>query len=411
MPTFEYRGTSSEGEAVRGSLVGANLSAAAAELERRGFQVEHLAQTSAAEEQPVEGAGRSDPSILNQRHYVQTHVVGAVVGRVPLSDLLFFFRQLATMLHAGVGMVQTFETLSRQTKDAKLVAILRELVVHTREGRPMSFGMQRYPEVFSPLVLSMIRVGEESGTLDEVLRHIADYLEREIRLRNLIRRQTLYPKIVLASSVVIILAANAIITAVGSTGTISTPLTNPVTWVVLTPIVVGLWLFVRLGLPNPGIKSQWEEVLHRTPYLGETVKMMAMAKFARALAAMYRGGVPLPRAASLAIDSSGSEVIRTKMRFVPKRLEEGHGLTASFAETNALSPMLLDMMHTGESTGNVDDMLDKIADFYEDDAEVRAQAMAMVLGVVCLLLVGAYVLYIAVTFYGGRMAQVMSAGE
>lgn len=306
-------------------------------------------------------------------------------------------------------MVQTLETLGRQTGNSILKSVLRELTEHAREGRPMSFGMQRYPEVFTPLMLSMVRVGEESGSLDSTLRYTADYIDREIKLRNLIRRQTMYPKVVIGASIVIILVANWIIAGLGGKG-LSSPLTSPATWIVLAPLIAGMWLFVKLGLPNPRIKHDFDEFIHRIPYLGTTVKMMVMAKFGRALAALYRGGVPLHRATLLAADACGSEAIRARLYPVGKRLEQGESLTTTFAETGAVDGIVLDMIQTGESTGNLDQMLDKMADFYEDDSETRANAMAMILGVVCLLLVAAYVLYVLVTFYSGYFGTLSGAG-
>ncbi len=409
MPTFEYRATNADGQPVKGTLIGTSLTGAASELEGRGLSVEHLAAVpdpTGTVETPSEFA---EEDITRQRTYSETHVVGALIGRVPLSDLLFFFRQLAMMLHAGVGMVQTLETLGRQTGNSILKSVLRELTEHAREGRPMSFGMQRYPEVFTPLMLSMVRVGEESGSLDSTLRYTADYIDREIKLRNLIRRQTMYPKVVIGASIVIILVANWIIAGLGGKG-LASPLTSPATWVVLAPLIAGMWLFVRLGLPNPRVKHEFDEFVHRIPYLGTTVKMMVMAKFGRALAALYRGGVPLHRATLLAADACGSEAIRARLYPVGKRLEQGESLTTTFAETGAVDGIVLDMIQTGESTGNLDMMLDKMADFYEDDSETRANAMAMILGVVCLLLVAAYVLYVLVTFYSGYFGGLAGAG-
>ncbi len=412
MPIFEYRAQDPEGKPFNGTLVSPSLTAAAAELEKRGYRVDHLA-ASVMVGDPIPAdfkAGSEDekksPDITSQRHYVQTHVVGQFIGQVPLNDLAFFFRQLSTMLHAGVGMVQTFDTLGNQTHNGQLKSIIREISQHAREGRPMSAGMQRYPEVFSPLILSLVRVGEESGVLDATLAQISDYIEREIKLRNLIRRNTMYPKIVIGASIVIILVANMIIGSVGGKNFLTSPLTTPSTWIVLGPFLVGLWLFVKLGLPNPNVKEGWDRAILKIPYLGHTVYQMIMAKFGRALAALYRGGVPMPRAVMLAADACGSQSVRAQIYPAAKRLEEGGSITQTFAETGAFHPIVLDMVQTGESTGNLDMMLDKLADFYEGDSEVRANAMAMILGVVCLLIVGAYVCYLAVTFYGGQFAAI-----
>lgn len=421
MPIFEYRAVDTEGNAISGTMAGASLMAAGAELEKRGYRVDHLAlaqmpgdpipaefgRTETAAAPPVQ----EGPDITRQRTYVETHIVGQFIGKVPLADLMFFFRQLATMLHAGVGMVQSLETLRNQTSDATLKNIIGELAEHARQGRPLSFGMQRYPEAFSPLILSLIRVGETSGILDETLRQIATYLDREIKLRNNIRRQTAYPKMVIGASIVIILVTNMIITAVGGGGLLSSPLTNPVTWIFLAPLLAGLWLFVRLGLPNPQIKHNYDQFVQKLPYIGETVKQMAMAKFGRALAALYRGGVSLPDATQLSADACGSEYLRAKIYPAVPRLKDGYGLSQTYAETGAFSPIVLDMVHTGESTGNIDMMLDKMADFYEDESETRSNVMAHILGVVCLVGVGCYIGFIVISFYVGRVGGIMDAAN
>lgn len=413
MPTFEYKATDPEGQAVQGTLAGTSLTTAAGELEKRGLVVEHLAAVEGVPE-PIAGPPPKiegeRPDISSERNYVQTHVVGQAIGKVPLSDQLFLFRQLATMLKAGVGMVQSLETLSRQTQNYKLVAILREATEHAREGRPLSFCFQRYPEVFAPLVLSMVRVGEESGTLDSTLRYIAEYLEREIRLRNMIRRQTLYPKIVIGASILIIGGANLVVGFFGGTG-IYSPLTQWSTWVVLGPIIVGIYLFVRFGLPNPNVRHSWDGFVQGIPYIGATSRMFAMAKFGRALAAMYRGGVPLHRGTMLAADACGNDYIRAKFAPAGHYLEEGRSISETMALTGAVDPIVLDMIRTGDATGNLDMMLDKMADFYEDDGETRSNVMATVLGVVCLLIVAIYVLYVVVTFYTGHFSNLGSAGE
>lgn len=420
MPIFEYRATDIEGNPVQGTMSGASLTAAGAELEKRGYRIDHLAvaqmpgdpipadfgREGASSAAPAEG-----PDIMRQRSYVETHVVGQFVGRVPLNDLMFFFRQLATMLQAGIGMVQALTTLKGQTQDSRLKEIIGELAEHARQGRPLSFGMQRYPEAFSPLVLSLIRVGETSGVLDETLRQITAYLEREIKLRNNIRRQTLYPKIVIGASIVIILVTNMIITAVGGGGMLSSPLTNPITWVFLGPLIAGLWLFTRLGLPNPRIKHNWDQFVQKIPYLGETVRQMAMAKYGRAMAALYRGGVGIPESTQLAADACGSEFIRAKIYPAIPLLKDGQSITTTYVQTGAFNPIVIDMIQTGETTGNLDMMLDKMADFFEDESETRSNVMANVLGVVCLVGVGVYIGFIVIGFYVGRIGGIMDAAN
>lgn len=422
MPVFEYTATNPQGEAIRGTLFSQSLAAAAEDLARQGYQVQHVGVASSAgdpvpaEFPPAPNAGTESPrpaetprDITSQRPYIMTDIVGPLVMKVPLSQLLFFFRQLATMLHAGVGMVQSLDTLSNQTHDLRLKNVVRELREHALAGRPISVGMQRYPEIFSPLMLSMIRVGEEGGSMDRSLQQIADYVEHEIEIRNLVRRVTIYPKLVIAASIIIVLGTNAIIASLGKQGGLDSLLTRPTTWLFLGPLIVGLFLFFRVGLANPRIKHTYDEFLLALPGFGKTVRQLCMAKFGRAFGTLYAGGVAVPRAVELAADACGNEYLRSRMYPAAGRLKEGVGITHAFRETGAFSPIVLDMAHTGETTGNLDFMLNKVAEYYEDEGKTRSVQFGYALGVLALLAVAVYVGYTVITFYAGHFSGLSEA--
>lgn len=409
MAIFEYKGVDASGQAVSGTLTGASLAAAAASLEERGLSIEHLAPTEAGTEEQVPREAPRINEPVPQRSYVETHVAGQLI-QVPLADLGFFFRQLGTMLHAGVGVVQTLETLYAQTSNFRLKAVIRETADYAREGRPLSTGFERYPDIFSPLMIAMVKTGEKAGMMVDTLRQISDYIDREIRLRNLIRRVTIYPKIVIFASIFIICAANWIVGMVGGQGTIWSPLTSLSTWFCLAPALIGLWIFIKFIVPNPHMKVKWDRFMLGLPYFGTTSHQLAMAKFGRAFASLYRGGVSPHDATILSADSCGNEAIRWQVYPAAKRVEEGVGVTQAFAETRAFSPIVLDMVSTGENTGNLDTMLEKMAEFYEDDAETRATASGQVLGVVALILVGIYVLIVVINFYVKHFSGISSAG-
>jgi len=410
MAIFEYKGVDGTGQAVSGTLTGASLAAAAAALEQRGLNIEHLAPAENLGDPIPADFGRETPrptEPVPQRHYIETHVAGQLI-KVPLPDQAFFFRQLGTMIHAGVGMVQTLETLYNQTHNFRLKAVVRETADFVREGRPLSAGLERYPDIFSPLTIALVKTGERAGILVETLRQASDYLEREIKLRNLIRRVTLYPKIVIGASIFIIVVANWIIGAVGGKSFIWSPLTSWSTWFLLAPFLIGLWIFFKFIIPNPEMKQRWDRFMIGLPYFGVTAHQLAMAKFGRAFAALYRGGVAPHDATLLAADACGNEHVRALIKPAAQRVRKGVGMTQAFAETRAFSPIPLDMISTGENTGNIDFMLEKMADFYEDDSETRATASGQVLGVICLIAVGIYVGYVVISFYMGRMDSLQS---
>lgn len=432
MPTFEYQAVGADGQTTTGVLVGSSLDAAMAELRDKGMQVLRIGVTSNLHD-PLAGVAvapsrrempgvetapppsdylydtpspvtehPSDERILEQRSYMATSVWGPMVGKVGLNHLAFFFRQLSTMLNAGVPFVQSLDTLSNQARDPKLKNILREFRTHVEAGRPMSTGMQRYPEVFSPVMLSLTRAGEQSGMLDESLGIVADYIDREIKLRNLYRRVTFYPKLQLVLSVVIILGANLIIGSINAKATkLYSPLTDIRTWFWLTPLIIIVFLFLRVGLANPRVKYNWDQFTSHIPYLGNTLRQLSMAKFGRAFGALYKGGVPITQAMQLSADASGNEYLRAKMYPAAKVLESGAGIGETFKSTRAFSPIVLDMVHTGETTGSLDQMLGKMSDFYEDEAETRSTQLAYVSGAVIGLVVMIYIGYVIISFYTG----------
>ncbi len=406
MPIFEYRATDAEGKGVSGTVQGATLDAAAHELAARGLTVQQVSNSS-----PKPIAEIPSP-IFEPRSKMATDVVGPLVGRVSLSQLQFFFRQLATMLKAGVNPIQSFDTLARQSHSLKLQKIISELRDHTLAGRPMSFGMQRYPEVFNPLMMALVRAGEEGGFLDESLSQTADYLQREIELRNLIRRETFYPKLVIVASMIIISGANLVIAtmASGAPG-LSSPLTRIGTWFILGPILIALFLFFRIGLQNPRIKFNWDAFVANIPWVGGTVRGFAMAKFGRAFGALYKGGVPVHKGLRLAADACGNEYLRSMMIPASAKLEHGEGITDTLRETGAFSPIVLDMTATGEATGNLDLMLTKMAEYYEEEGAVQAKQMGLILGVVCFLAVAIYVAFLIIGFYSGYYSGAADAAR
>lgn len=404
MPTFEYTATDAEGRPVRGTILGNSMDQAVGSLSNRGLQIQNIAIAVNAGD-PLSSETPAGLGITSQRTYFETSVAGAMVDRVPLKNLMFFFRQFATMQRAGVPVVQSLDTLSKQAGDSKLSNVLREMGTHVKEGRPLSFGMQRYPEVFTPLMLAMVRAGEEGGFVDKSCEYVSDYLKQEIELRNLYRRVTFMPKVTIFSSIGIILAANAFIDSQAKGGMhIWSPLTQPITWLYLGPLIVAIWLFFKVGLANPKIKFGWDRFVLRIPYVGHTLEQLAMAKFGRAFGALYSGGVPIPRAMLLSADACGNEYVRALLYPAAGRMEEGAAISETLAATGALSPLVLDMLHTGETTGNLDQMLTKMSEFYEEETQVRSTQTGHILGVAAIIIVAIYVLIVLIKFYGSYAA-------
>lgn len=433
MPTFEYEATHDDGHTVRDTAFGTSLDEVIQSLALKGLLVTKISQAGSFDPIPESFSGftprtaeapspqvatpkQEAPRITeaprppepagNPRGYLSAHVWGPLMGEVPMSALAGFFRQFGAMMGAAVPMVTSLETLSKQSQSAKLTRIILEMRDNTQRGLPISDAMQRYPEVFPALTVSMIRAGEEGGFLQKASNLNADYFDQEIELRNLYRRETAYPKIVVVASIAIISAANMIIHSLGKKGGIYTPLTDPSIMLILVPGLIAWYVLAKIGLANPRVRYNWDLVLLKIPYLGTTLHQFAMAKFGRALGALYKGGVSVPRSIQLAADACGNEYLRSQIYPAAKELESGAALAPTLHSTTAFSPLVLDMVSTGEMTGSLDGMLDKISSFYEGEAKVRAEQLGRVTGVVAFLVVAIYVGTIVISFFIGQASQI-----
>lgn len=411
MPVFEYKGLNAEGKSVTGHMVGDSLDVVARRLADQGMKVDQLGlarddfdavhetrseATRGIDEVKKQVFGDAPP--LDPRHRLQTDYIGPLVGGVALKDLSFFFRQLGTMLNAGIEPRHALETLAGQAHGPLRTALM-ETRDHVAAGRPMSAGFQRYPEIFSPMMMGMVRAGEDGGFLSDQCTRLSEYIQRDVELRNLVRRETFYPKLVFFASIFIISATNVIINALkpGAKG-LDAP---TVIWAVVLGLALGLIFFGRVLLKNPAIKRPFDEIVLGIPYIGTMMHGFAMAMFGRAFGALYSAGMPLSRSMQLAADSCSNEAVRAKIYPVINRLDEGAGIHQTFVQAGIFSAVVLDMVKAGEMTGNMNEMLIKVAEYYEDEGQTKARQAAAILGVVMLLAVAVYVGYIVISFYTG----------
>lgn len=336
-----------------------------------------------------------------------------LIGGVSLENQLTFFRQLHAMIRAAVPLVQALDTLAESARSTKLRKVIEDIKSNVLTGRSMSESMEKYPEVFTPLYISMVRAGEEGGVLERSLAHLCDYMNREIKLRNEIKAKTFYPKLLVVIAILIIIVANTLIgyfssSAGGPAMLLKSPLLNPRVLAWLLPVSIGLWLFFRYAPQSPGVRKSLHQMYLNIPYFGTTIHMLAMAKFGRAFSALVSAGVPINRAVVLSSEASGNDYLSDKISSSAKKIQEGRSIAQSFRETGAFTPVALDMAATGETSGNLDAMFAHMAEQYEDEADVRLDKSCKTLGVLVLLAAVAIVAYTIVTFWLSYAARYQS---
>lgn len=323
---------------------------------------------------------------------------------VSLKDLSLLYRQLHTMLNSGVGIYSALEMLSdpRQCPNAALRKVVADIARQALNGRTVSEAMARYPWLFPKMHVRMVEAGEAGGFLVDVLRRLAEYSEREYQVRMDIKKKTLYPKLVFAL-LLLVLPINIPLTLAGYLGGLSRVLMN-------AALLGGFgWFFIRAFSTNRSGVQLLDQIKLAVPVIGPLVRKMAAARFARSLAALYGAGVPIHVALSMAGETAGNHVLEQRSRVAVPALERGLPIARAIEATGFFPPMFIGMVSTGETTGNLDVMLDKAADFYEEESTHATTQLVVIMGVVVLIFVAILVAMKMLNFYAGLFNGIMNA--
>lgn len=337
---------------------------------------------------------------------------------VVLKELAPYLRQFATLINAGLPLYQSLVALESNTPNAKLKEITREAQRQVQAGGKFSDVMAAYPWIFQPMQVAMVRAAEQGGMLDVTLKQIADYVDHDLEIRRLISRETLYPKITMFIALMILgrygfvggmpAFAKLIVGSMGQmTYTFGNYLSETVGFGLMIAVpVVAASIVCRLFLFNvAGVRESYDSFKMAIPAIGSISRMFATAKFARTYAALYHGGFAASTALEIAGDASGNAVMRRAALNAIPEVEKGGLVSVGLARSSAFPPLALDMLRTGETTGALDQMLDRVADFYEAEGKQKAHQGAMIFGVVVFLIVAVIVGNAIIHLYMGMATQ------
>lgn len=409
MATFRYQAKDTTGRALDGLIEARDPSAAAVSLREQGLvptRIERAPNAVAADFERLEAPAASGAPLPAVGAQSRIDIAPFLVG-VPLPEVAAMFRQMATLLRAGVPMLQSLSALAQQSRHPRLQEILREAGMLVGSGQPFSTVMERHPAVFSPMQVELIRAGETGGMLEAMCTRIADYLEREIEIRRKLKRETLYPKIVLGLAGIVVLIIGFAGAGMGQAG-IALVKARVLFAAAVAVAAFGLWWLARFLNQLPAFGAFWDQAKMLIPGVGGVSRRYATARFTRALGALYGGGVFLPRAVEIAGRACGNRAIGQKMVENVPILLSGGGLSGMLEQSGLLSPIAVQMARTGEQTGSLDQMMDKVADYLESEADTKAHQMAVAAGVGALLLAAIVVGIIAISFYGGYLGALQS---
>ncbi|HHX40762.1 MAG TPA: type II secretion system F family protein [Armatimonadetes bacterium] len=405
MPTYHYRAKDRAGKTVTGSLTAEDKHATARILRDKGLwpmEIELSGDSS-----PVR-TKRTGAATATQGHpTTATRTRAWSAPGVPLKDLAVYFRQLAGAVHSGMPLSRCMEIM-RDQSGGTLKKVSAEAADAVHHGHPLSVTFARHPRLFSPLILATLRAGEVGGRLDDALNRIAEMLERQYELNQKIKQQTFLPKLTLGMAVLICVIVKVVIGSIAPEGArVGQGFGN-----VIVPAVGALAALYFLGvvIARLGTRSRLlDQVKLAFPLLGKVVRGMAMARFSRGLASLYRAGVSLPEALETAAQASGNQVFAEQIQAAIPAVQRGRRLVEALTPLGILPPMALNMVRTGEETGNLDEMLDKVAEYAEAEAETATRSLATAVGPLLILFMGVLIGMEVISFalsYAGALGAI-----
>lgn len=384
--TYEYAVRDRDGKVVKGRLAAANEAAVASRLRQMGvatISVTEVQTSGLQKEISIPGFG----------------------NRVTLKDLAVMARQLATMINSGLSLLRALAILAEQTESKALAASLTEVRNDVEAGTALSAALAKHPETFPPLMLSMIRAGETGGFLDEVLLSVASNFEAEVRLRGKVKSAMSYPVVVFAIAILAVVGMLLFIVPIfeGLFSSLGGELPAPTQFLVflsgvlkwtIGPFVVALLVFLawwRKHKHDPAIRERLDPLKLRAPVFGNLAKKIAISRFTRNFGTMIRSGVPLLQALEIVGATSGNFVIEKAARSVQESVRSGQSLSGPLSQHAVFPPMVVQMMAVGEDTGALDDMLAKIADFYDQEVESTTEQLTSLIEPLMIVVLGSLI--------------------
>ncbi|HET9724833.1 MAG TPA: type II secretion system F family protein [Actinomycetota bacterium] len=323
-------------------------------------------------------------------------------GRVKLKDLAVFCRQFATMVNSGLPILRALAILSEQTQSKELAKILGEVRMSVEQGSSLSGALEKHPKAFNDLMVAMVRAGETGGVLDDVLLDLADMIEKEVELRRRIKSAMTYPVVVLVMVggimavmlLFIVPQFETIYADLGSKLPLPTRILLGVSdavrtywWMFAGLTAAGVWFFRRYK-KTPDGRLRVDQLKLKTPVFGPLFHKVALARFSSTFGMLLKSGVPILQAMDIVKDTVNNKVIARAVDDVKGSIREGESIAKPLSKHAVFPPMVVQMLAVGEETGAVDTMLEKVAQFYNQEVEATVDALTSLIEPLMIAVIG-----------------------
>jgi MSHA biogenesis protein MshG len=364
MPSFQYRARGQRGDAIEGVIEAGSADLAATRLIEGGLT-------------PI------DIQPLAERVGMRTDLGDLFPPEVKLVDLIQFSRQMHSLLKAGVPILSALQGLTRNTRNRTLAKTLGGIIESLEAGRDLSDALSLYPKVFSVFYISLVRVGETSGQLEQVFRQLATYLEREKKTRDQIKSAMRYPLFVIAAILVAVVVINVFVvpafSAIFEKFGANLPLPTRIL-VAMSDVTVNHWQILMVGLlalvtglrfylNSEAGRYRWHKLQLRLPLVGGVLYQATLARFSRLFALVQRSGIPIVTGLSVVGRALDNDFVEERVLAMRDGIERGEALSHTAASSGIFDPLVLQMIQVGEESGATDELLHEIADYYDDEVD------------------------------------------
>jgi general secretion pathway protein F len=415
VPAYAYQGVTSKGRAVKGVATAENVSVLKATLKRDGVFLTSVSETHApgtvAAANSAGGGRQVDLSGLFDR--VTPKMVAATT------------RLLGTLLHAGVTLPESLKAMTDQVESQRLKGILSDVAVRVNEGSSLADSLSRYPKVFPQLYINMVRAGEASGALETVLFRLAEFLEKQIEIQGRVSKALMYPIVlaILGAGIVTVLMVSIVpkITGMFADMQAELPWNTRLLiwlsdfiagywWLILLAIIGSVWLFRRWRASQPG-KWVGDTILLALPAVGELVRKIAIARFARTLATLLASGVQLLAALDIVRSLLGNVVLEKVVGEARDNIREGEGIANALKRSKQFPPLVTHMIAVGERSGQLEQMLVDLADAYDRETNQAIDKFTTLLEPLTIVMMGGAVGFVIYSIMQPIMMITEMAGK
>ncbi|BFU92591.1 MAG: Type IV pilus assembly protein TapC [Nitrospira sp.] len=393
MATFAYVGRTKSGAVKKGELVARSRDEAVDQLRKQSVVVTSLEERAAKEGFKLKfGSGVSE------------------------KDLVVFTRQFGTMINAGLPLIQCLEILSTQSENAALRKSVGEIKVQVEGGSTFSDALRKHPKIFDDLYVNMVHAGEVGGLLDTILGRLSKHIEKAMKLKGQIKSALVYPAAIVGIAAIVITVLMIWVIPVFekmfkemSGGKMALPGPTQLVidmsnfaqgnWYIILGVIVATVVAVKKYYATPKGKLAIDKLLLKLPVFGDLIRKASVAKFTRTLGTLLASGVPLLEALTICAKTSGNKVVEGALLDAKVSISGGKTIAEPLAKSGTFPKMVTHMISVGESTGALDSMLGKIADFYEDEVDQAVTNLTALLEPMMMVFLGVTVGFIVVAMY------------